>query len=44
MLSISETCKTYTELSLKNIFIFKPHVVMELLRSQALTVVTRIEV
>ena len=38
--SISGTCKMYTELFVSdNIFLFKPHVVMKLLRSQALPVV-----
>ena len=40
MLSISGTCKIYTELFVpENIFPFKPHVIMKLLRSQALPVV-----
>ena len=42
MLSISGTCKIYMELFVsENIFLFKPHVIMKVLRSEALPVVRK---
>ena len=42
MLSISGTCKIYMELFVsENIFLFKPHVIMNVLRSQVLPVVRK---
>ena len=42
MLSISGTCKIYMELFVpENIFFSKPHVIMKVLRSQALPVVRK---